>query len=333
MIELAFPWALLILPAPYLVWRLIPPYRQPVQAMRFPFFRQITRAAEAPAKEGAVIVARTRLQMAAAVAVWCLIIGALARPERVGEPIELTKAARDLVLAIDISGSMDENDFGLVDNQPIQRLAAVKDIVGQFIDARKGDRVALIVFGSRAFVQAPFTEDLRAVSELLNQTEVGMAGPHTALGDAIGLAIRTFEVSEIDQKLLIVLSDGADTGSRMSPVNAAEIAARNGIEIHTIGVGKPDGKGEYRVDTEALGNIAKRGNGTFFFAENSNALADVYARIDKLAPRKVETLSFRPKYPLDHWLLGAAALLLVFTLAWLHLRSKNLRTGERRRYE
>jgi len=320
-IELAFPWALLLLPAPWLVWRFVPPRREQAPALRFPFFRRIAQAAGAEPRPGSVVLARQRLQMIVAILVWALMVTALARPERVGEPIEITKAARDVILAIDISGSMDEHDFVAEDGSRVQRLEAVKRVVGQFIEARQGDRVALIIFGSKAFVQAPFTEDLRTVRELLEQTEVGMAGPHTVIGDAIGLAIRTFEAREIQQRLLILLSDGADTGSRMSPVNAAEIAARNGVEIFTIGVGDPGTAGEGQVDLAALEDIAGRAHGRFFVADDEAGLTSVYDRIDEMAPRQVETLSFRPREPLGHWLLAAAAVLALAAVGWLHLRS------------
>ena len=308
MIELAFPYALLLLPLPWLVWRFVPPYRQSVSSLRLPLFRRIVSATGAQARSGSLIVARKRLQMLTAVIVWVLLVVALARPERVGDPVEVTKAARDLILAIDISGSMDERDFRSPDGAPVQRLAVVKEIVGDFVEARDGDRVALIVFGTRAFLQAPFTEDLRTVRELLDQTKVAMAGPHTAIGDAIGLAIRTFQGSEIEQRLMILLSDGADTGSRMSPVNAAEIAAQNGVEIHTVAVGDPEGAGENRVDVAALEDIAKRAGGQSFFSGDATGLSKVYARIDELAPRQVETLSYRPREPLGHWLLALAVL-------------------------
>ncbi len=316
MIELAFPWALLIAPVPWLVWRLFPPYRQTVTAFRFPFFRRIAAAAGAEPAEGSVVVERRNIELLAAILVWSLLVAALARPERVGDPIELTKAARDVVLATDISGSMDDRDFTATDGTKVQRLEAVKRVVGRFIEAREGDRLALIVFGSKAFVQAPFTEDLRTVRELLEQTEVGMAGPNTVIGDAIGLAIRTFEAREIEQRLLILLSDGADTGSRMSPINAAEIAASKGVDIYTIGVGRPDGAEQDRVDLAALKEIAAKANGAFFFADDEAGLAAIYERIDGLTPRKVETILFREREPLGHWLVAVAALLALAALAW-----------------
>lgn len=317
MISLGFPWALLALPLPLLVWWLVPPHREQVPALRFPFFRRIVETAEARPAAGAVVMRRSALQIAVAVLIWLLLVLAMARPERVGAPVEQTRAARDVVLAIDISGSMDARDFTAPDGSARQRLQGVRDVVDGFIAGRDGDRMALIVFGSKAYVQSPLTEDLATIRDLLARTEVGMAGPHTALGDSIGLAIRTFEASQIEQRLLILLSDGTDTVSRMSPLNAAEIARDRGIEIYTIGVGDPDATGEDKVDLKTLQDIAARTGGQFFMAEDSEGLARVYERIDELAPRVTETLSYRPRQALAWLPLLAAALLGLASLVYL----------------
>ncbi|NDV97968.1 VWA domain-containing protein [Salipiger sp. PrR002] len=322
MISLGQPWILLLLPLPLLVRWLLPPPREQESALRFPFFRRMTEAAGAEPRAGAVILSRPVLSVITAALCWALLVLALARPERVGAPITIETAARDVVLAIDISGSMDARDFAAPDGSRKQRLAAVRDVVGGFVAGREGDRMALIVFGSAAYLQTPLTDDLQTVTELLDRTEVGMAGPHTALGDAIGLAIRTFESSEIDQRLLILLSDGSDTASRMSPINAAEIAADRGVEIYTIGVGDPDTTGENRVDLATLQAIAARTGGAYFFAEDEAALDAVYARIDELAPRETETLSFRPRRSLAWVPMGLAALLGLASLAYLSLRQR-----------
>jgi Ca-activated chloride channel homolog len=319
MISLGFPWAFLLLPVPLFVWRAVPPHRERVPALRFPFFRRIAEAAGAEPGAGSVVLTRTHLQLVAAILAWCLIVLSLTQPERVGQPVEATKAARDVVLAIDISGSMDARDFATPDGAPIQRLAGVRAVVRSFVERREGDRMALIVFGTKAYLQAPLTEDLATISALLDDTEVGMAGPHTALGDALGLAIRTFEASDIDQRLLILLSDGTDTSSRMSPVNAAEIAADKDVEIYTIGVGNPAARGEDRVDLATLQDIAARTGGAFFFASDEEALSSVYGRIDDLAPRLVERLSYRPRRSLAWIPLALAALTGIGAVALLHL--------------
>lgn len=326
MIQLGLPWALVLLPLPFLVWHFSPPHRQRVEGLRFPFFRRIAQAARAEARPGAVVLTRSRLQMGAAVLVWALVVLALAQPQRVGEPVERVQAARDVVLAIDISGSMDARDFETRDGARLQRLAAVKQVVAEFVAGREGDRMGLIVFGSKSYVQAPLTEDLETILALLNRTEVGMAGPHTALGDAIGLAIRSFEASDIDQRLLILLSDGSDTTSAMSPVNAAEIAASKGVEIYTVGVGDPDASGENRVDLASLRDIARRTGGAYFYASDAEGLTEVYDRIDVLTPRETETLSYRPRRSLAHWPLGVAVLMGLGAAAVLQLSARRRAT-------
>ncbi|SMP28934.1 VWA domain-containing protein [Shimia sagamensis] len=306
MFELSHPLVLMLLPLPLLWRRFVPPYRQRQDALRVPFFDQIAQAAGLTVQDGAAIVAHKRRALICGGIMWALLVLALAGPVRLGPPQEITKATRDVILAIDISGSMDTRDFPGEDGKPVQRLAAVQDVVEAFLADRSGDRVALIVFGTRAYVQAPLTEDLDTVRTLLAQTKVGMAGPHTALGDSIGLAIKTFEASEIEERLLILLSDGNDTASRMSPVNAAEIARDKGVQMFAIGVGDPEASGEDRLDMELLTDLAKRTGGDAYFAADAEALDKIYEEIDRLNPREVETLSWRPQQNLAHWPLMAA---------------------------
>lgn len=317
MIQLAFPMAFLLLPLPVLIWRFVPAHRERVTALRVPFFRLISRALDQEPKAGSVVLSRGRVQMTAAILCWGLIVVALAGPERVGRPVEIEKSARDMILAIDVSGSMDTVDFVDTSGQKQQRLAAVQDVVRTFVQGRDGDRVALIVFGSRAYLQAPLTEDLQTIVDLLDRTQVGMAGPHTALGDAIGLAIHTFDASAIDERVLILLSDGSDTASRMDPVNAAEIAKDNSVTIMTIGVGDPEATGEDKVDLDTLKDIARRTDGAYFFAADQAALTEIYARIDQQSPRQVETVSYRPRQSLAWIPAGLAAIIGGLALGWL----------------
>ncbi len=323
MIDWALPWAFVILPLPLLVNRLLPPMRQRDHALRVPFFRQLTNAAGVDVRAAASVVERSRWVMLSASVVWILVVVALAGPARLGPPQEITRSKRDVVLAIDISGSMDTKDFPASDGTRQQRFAAVQVVVDQFVQSRQGDRVALIIFGSNAYVQAPLTEDLATVAALLAQTEVGMAGPHTALGDAIGLAIKTFEASDIEQRMLILLSDGNDTASRMSPLNAAEIARDKGVRLFAIGVGDPKASGEDKLDMALLGDLAQRTGGQSYFAGDSAALGAVYTEIDALNPRDVETLSWRPRTDLFFIPLGLAVLLAGAT--WLLAGARNMR--------
>ena len=177
------------------------------------------------------------------------------------------------MLAIDLSGSMDYSDFPGEDGKNVRRLTAVQRVVDRFVAERESDRIGLIVFGNRAYLQLPFTRDLKTARTLVSLMDVGMAGPQTALGDAIGLAINAFEESEVEERLLILLTDGNDTASKMTPINAAGIARLQGVEIYTIGVGDPAASGEDRVDFETLEAAAARTGGRFFNAKNEAALS------------------------------------------------------------
>jgi Ca-activated chloride channel family protein len=326
-LEFAHPLALLAIPLPLLAWWLLPPQRERVSALRVPFFAQIAAAAGSEARAGAVILRRRWLQLLVATLVWLLLVAGLAKPEWVGEPIVRTEAARDIMLALDLSGSMDYYDFPGEDGTDISRFEAVQRVVDQFVAERESDRIGLVVFGTKAYLQLPFTRDLETARALVDLMEVGMAGPKTALGDSIGLAINSFEASEIDDRLLILLTDGNDTASKMTPINAADIAALNGIEIHTIGIGDTDATGEDRVDFDVLAAIASRTGGEFHNAEDEAALDAVYRRIDQTAAAEVRTQSWRPRESLVHWPAGLAVILVLFAYAALILGSR--RRGSR----
>jgi len=321
-LEFAFPWLLLLLPAPLLVYWLLPPYRQRASALRVPFFEEVVAAIGLQARTGAVVMSRRWLQTLPMALIWILLTAGLAKPQWVGAPIERIEAARDIMLGIDLSGSMDYRDFTSADGQRSSRFEAVQRVVDQFVAARTQDRIGLIVFGNRAYLQLPFTRDVEAARALVGLMEVGMAGPKTALGDAIGLAIRNFEASEADIRMLILLSDGSDTASEMTPVNAAAIASQQDLEIYTIGIGDPEARGEDKVDFATLAEIAERTGGEFYTADDEQALAEVYRRIDQLDPGEVRVQSFRPRDSLLHWPVGIALLVALFSAAGLLWRRR-----------
>lgn len=298
MLELALPWALAALPLPLLVLWLAPPRRETVRAVRIPFFEATSAGLDRG--EGAVVLPRSRAQMAFAWVLWALVVLTLARPQWVGAPIERSEAARDVMLAVDISGSMQTRDFPLPDGTRASRLDGVKSVLDGFIADRRDDRVGLIVFGSAPYVLVPFTRDTTAARSLLATLEPGMAGQNTMLGDAIGLAIRSFEASKVEARILILLSDGADTGSRMAPQKAADIAARNGVAIHTIAVGDPEAASDAdKVDVATLQAVASATGGSFNRAEDATGLAAIYAEIDAAGARSGATTSWRPRTPLS----------------------------------
>jgi Ca-activated chloride channel family protein len=296
MLDLAFPLALLALPLPLLVLWLVPARREVVEAVRLPFFEAASAGLEKG--EGAVVLPRRWSQMALAWMLWALVVLTLARPEWVGAPVERTEAARDLMLAVDISGSMATRDFAAPDGA-VARLDGVQSVLDDFIADRHDDRIGLIVFGSAPYVLVPFTRDTAAARILLATLAPGMAGQNTVLGDAIGLAIRSFEASAVESRVLILLSDGTDTGSRMAPAKAAAIAARNGVVIHTIAVGDPEAPDEDKVDVATLQAVARATGGSFHRAEDAAGLAAIYARIDAIGARQGTTISWRPRTPLS----------------------------------
>jgi Ca-activated chloride channel family protein len=317
MLEFAWPWMFLLLPLPILAWWWLPPYRARQASVQVPFFDRLAAATGQVPQRGAVVLRRRAVQMIVATLVWVLVVAALARPQWVSDPVTREVSARDLVLAVDISGSMDQRDFRTPDGQMLTRLDGVKRVIGDFIARRHGDRIALILFGTRPYVQVPFTQDLDTAQQLLDQTQVGMAGQQTAIGDTIGLAIKTLENSAAQQKILILLTDGNDTASRVPPEHAADIARQNDIAIYTVGVGDPAASGENRVDLAVLKTVASTTHGQFFRAEDGAQLQAIYADIDRLVPAKLQTLSWRPKLPLFQWPLGAAVIIAL--LLWLAL--------------
>lgn len=308
MIEFANPWAAVFLLLPPLVY-LLPPYRQQQPSLQVPFFDRLVRLSGEQPSRGASAVRRMRIQGVVSAVVWLLLCAALARPEWVGPPITVEQSARDLMVALDLSGSMDTPDFITEGGSRQRRLDAAKEVLAAFGQQRDGDRLGLIVFGNAAYLQAPFTDDLTTWTTLLGESEVAMAGQSTALGDAIGLAIALFEASETDNRVLVVLTDGNDTGSRVPPRDAAEVARAAGVTIYAVAVGDPETVGEEALDMDTLQTIAERTGGAAFETMDRAALSAAYARIDALEPARFDTLSYRPRHSLFHYPLGALGLL------------------------
>jgi Ca-activated chloride channel family protein len=236
---------------------------------------------------------------------------------------------RDLLVALDLSGSMETRDFQADDGELTDRLTAAKQVLDDFLQKRDGDRAGLIFFGSAAFVQAPFTDDLEVVRDLLDEAQVRMIGPRTMLGDAIGVAIRLFERSEVEERVLIVLTDGNDTGSMIPPVRAAGIAADSGVVVHTIAMGDPTAAGEQALDEQTLREVAEKTGGKFFNAADRAELDNAYEVLDRMNPRQVETQSYRPSNELYYWPLAFALLLnmLMFGLSAAWSTFSGLRGG------
>ena len=310
MYKLEYSWLLALLPLPLFLYWLLPAYKEEQDSIRLSFFSYISSAIGVTPQPGAVVPRTNWLQKLLAPICWSLIVLALARPQRVEPPIQKIQPGRDVMLALDISQSMETPDFHTPEGKRMRRVDAVKQVVSNFIQRRKNDRIGLIVFGQAAYPVTPFTLDHDACIKILNQTDAGMAGPQTMIGDAIGLAIKQFDNSDAKQKLLILLTDGNDTGSRMPPRKAAEIASQRGVTIHVVGIGDPHATGEDKVDYAALAGIAKVTGGQLFHGQNRDELEKAYATLDAITPQNFKTLSYQPKTELFMFPLGTAVVLL-----------------------
>ena len=315
MIELAHPWALLLLLAP-LPMLLLPAYKESRDSVRVPFFDKLVELSEERPRTGAMVLQRRPVQRFLVGFMWLALVLAAAKPMWIGAPIEQQKSGRDLMIAVDLSGSMETKDFTLPSGETVDRLSAVKVVLEELAAQRASDRLGLILFGSAAYLQAPFTEDHRVWQQLLTESEIGMAGPSTVLGDAIGLAIKLFRESDSDNRVLILLTDGNDTGSTVPPVDAAKVAASYDIRIYTVAIGDPTSVGEEALDIDTIRRISEVTGGQDFQALDQDQLREAYARIGELEPELFETISYRPRQSLHHLPIGLAILFYTVFHSW-----------------
>ena len=302
MFVFALPWLFLLLPLPWVISRWFPSRSIAPIGVRVPFGKRIA------ASTGTKSDSRSPRDLAAfitGIIIWSLLLAALARPQW-QVSVSKNQPTRDLLLLVDLSGSMQAEDFTNAAGETVDRLTAIKEVLGEFLLQRSGDRVGLVVFGDAAFLQTPFTADLELCRQLLDETEIGMAGPRTALGDAIGLGIELFEKSDAPAKTMIALTDGNDTKSNVPPPEAARIAAERKIRIHTVAIGDPATLGEEKLDEESLQDVAHTSGGAYFFAADRQQLNGIYQELDKIETREVNTLVQQVRFDLYYWPLLAA---------------------------
>lgn len=325
MIDFIWIWAFWLLPLPILVHWGLPKAKKQDAALYVPFYRDVAgfdaRLAP-PVRTGAI-------KAILLILVWCLLILALSRPQWVGEPIALPASGRDLMLAVDISGSMEEYQDMIIDGQQVSRIAMAKKVVNEFIERRAGDRIGLLLFGTQAYLQAPLTFDRKTVKILFNEAQVGFAGEKTSIGDALGLAVKRLKERPDESRVLILLTDGQNTAGEVEPLQAAKLAAQTGIKVYTIGVGADEMMvrtffGTRRINPSAeldeatLQQIAEMTGGQYFRARDPEELEKVYQKIDELEPVDQEAETFRPVKAL-YYLPLSAALLLSFLTALLRM--------------
>ncbi len=318
MLVFAYPWLALLIPLPLAVWFLVPPCADHRAGLRVPFFERLVALTGARPRQGGAVAPRGWLRLGVLMLCWLLTVAALTRPQWLEPPLHRDQPARDMLLLVDLSGSMETRDFVDASGHAVDRLAAVREVLDGFLARRKGDRVGIVVFGDAPFTLVPFTTDLDLCRTLLRDMAVGMAGPRTAFGDAIGLGIRMFEKSNVKARTIIALTDGNDTASKVPPAEAAAVARDKGIVIHTVAIGDPTAVGEEKLDEKALQDVAKVTGGGFFRALDRTGLAQIYDRLDALEVRRIDTVSFRPRLDI-YWVPLAGALLLSMLAQALHL--------------
>ena len=316
MFHLHWPWLLLLLPLPLFIRRWLPAKEHAQQAaLKIPFLNELTHV------ESSTRLVETKYILWLALLAWMLLVIASSRPQWLGEPIEQTISGRDLILAVDVSGSMAEQDF-VIDDQTVDRLTATKYVANNFIKRRVGDRIGLILFGTTAYVQTPLTFDRKTVMTLLNEAFIGITDdePATSIGDAIGLAVKRLNNQQATSRVLILLTDGANTAGEVSPLQAAELAADAHLKIYTIGIGADEmlartlvgyrkGNPSRDLDEKTLTLIAQKTGGQYFRARNTEELEKMYQILDQLEPVEKDRHYFRPLTELYPYPLALALLL------------------------
>jgi Ca-activated chloride channel family protein len=309
MLKFSLMWVLFLLPLPLLVYLIFPAAKQQKKsALKAPFFDEMLTATAGFDNDKKSARWIWWLSLFA----WIALVISAANPMWVGDPVPLPTKGRNIMMAVDLSGSMDKQDFNYK-GQWIDRLTATKLVASAFIDKRIGDRIGLILFGDEAYVQSPLTFDRETVKRLLNESFIQLAGMNTAIGNAIGLAVKKISEIKSKQRILILLTDGANTAGDVDPIKAAELARTEGLKIYTIGIGAASQNTQFGLinmgsdlDEKTLKKIADITGGKYFRANNLQELNQIYQLLDKLEPIAQDAQFFRPERSMYYWplLLG-----------------------------
>ncbi|MET1080985.1 MAG: VWA domain-containing protein [Pseudomonas sp.] len=320
MFEFGWPWIFLLLPLPWLLRAVLPAADSGEAALKVSFLPDLESLVSRRARRQLP----TWRQQAPLVLLWLLLVVAAARPQWVGEPLPLPASGRDLLVAVDVSGSMDYADMRW-QGEEVSRLTLVKHLIGDFIQGRHGDRLGLILFGSQAYLQAPLTFDRQTVRTWLDEALIGIAGKNTAIGDAIGLAVKRLRQRPAESRVLVLVTDGANNGGEIDPLTAARLAAEAGVRIYTIGIGADPAQGGVLgmfgltpgldLDEPTLRAIAEHTGGEYFRARDAEELQAIEASLDRLEPVAQQPTQARPEHALYSWPLAAALLLSVLLAA------------------
>lgn len=324
MIELACPNMLWLFILPVFIYFILPAVRRMYgDSLKVPFVEDIT---EIKSNSKHIKLADytspkvSLLKMLLLIVVWCLLVVALCRPQWVGEPRRVKNEGRDILLVVDISKSMLERDFAY-QGKYYDRLTTVKSVVQEFIDKRTEDRIGLVLFGTRAYMQVPLTYDKQSIKDVLSVTEAGMAGNSTSIGDAVGVALKNLPHDDINNKIIILLTDGENNDGSLSMLQAMDLAQQENVKVYTIGVGSDETalfggfitmQRDSGLDEESLKKLAAVTDGFYFRAKDVSSLQKIYRRIDELEPQTSEGRIVQETK--DLFYLPAFASLLLFLL-------------------
>ncbi|WP_281556647.1 VWA domain-containing protein [Thalassomonas sp. RHCl1] len=321
MIHFQWPWLLLALPLPLLVYWLPAKNKATTAALKMPILVSgLTTSAQ--------VEHRNRAPLIILSLIWCLVVLAVSRPQWLGEAIDIPTEGREMMIAVDLSGSMQVEDMNL-NGRTMNRLEMLKVLLGDFIDDRVGDRLGLILFGDDAYMQTPMTFDRKTVKQMLDETVLGLVGKKTAIGDAIALAVKRFDEKKESNRVLLLLTDGQNTAGKISPEQSLELAIAKDITIYTIGIGADvmlqkslfgtrQVNPSSELDEGTLQKLAKETGGRYFRARDSQSMAAIYQLLDQLEPVEQDHQQMRPLSALFQFPLAAAMLLAFLYLIWLN---------------
>ena len=317
MITFYWPWLLVALPLPLLIFWLPSNKNSQVSALKVPMLVKGLHTTTTDTKKN-----KTPLIMLSFI--WALVVLSASQPQWLGEPIDIPTEGREMMIAVDLSGSMQIEDMQ-VNGSSVDRLTMLKEVLGDFIERRVGDRLGLILFADDAYMQTPMTFDRKTVKQMLDESVLGLVGKKTAIGDAMALAVKRFDRKKQSNRVLVLLTDGQNTAGKITPEQALELAVAKNITIYTIGIGadvmlQQSLFGTRRInpsselDEESLQNIATQTHGKYFRARDGQSMSEIYQLLDQLEPIEQDQQQMRPLNALFHWPLLVAALITLFYL-------------------
>jgi Ca-activated chloride channel family protein len=316
MLELSWPWMFLALPVPVLIYWLVPRAPRQEAALRVPFYRQLVQLHTDASRH----YNKNPLILLCCITIWILVVIASSRPQWVGEPVQIPTTGRDMMLTLDLSGSMEARDMFL-NNTQLSRFQVMKAVISDFVDKRQGDRLGLALFAAHAYIMTPMTHDLGTVRKLVEELEIGVIDESaTAIGDAIGLSVKHLREQPENNRVLIVLTDGINNAGELTPVQAAQLARTEGIRMHVVGIasdqfaqrslfGNRAGGLRSEIDDDTMAQIAEMTGGRYFRARSLEDMIQIYDELDQMEPIEQDEQTYRPITLLFYWPLGVALLL------------------------